>query len=70
MTSGKPPIRADEPGSSIREFDRLLKEKIFSRQNEIANLRGWKKVLRRIQIELWAWKEALTAKSKKRHKIE
>jgi hypothetical protein len=70
MSVEKPPIRADEPRSFLREFDHSLKEKISSRQNEIANLWGWRRLLRRVQIELWAWAKVLAEKSKKRRIIE
>ena len=59
-----PKIQANEPQSYIREFDRSLKEKISSRQGELANLRGWRRLLRRVRIECWAWVKTLTDKSK------
>jgi hypothetical protein len=62
-----PQIRTD-PGSFIRESDRALKERSY--QSELVNLHGWRKLVRRLRIECWAWAKTLSEKSKDPRSIE
>ena len=63
-------MRTDQPRSFLREFDRSLKDRISSRIHELNKLRGWRRIVRRVQIECWAWAKTLTTKPRNGRTIE
>ena len=59
-------IKSDRSKEIIQEIDAAVRERMLSRQAELAELRGFRKKLRRIKIELWAWMKVMTTKRKKK----
>ena len=42
----------------LHEFDKCIRESIALRQSELEGLRGLRCLIRRLKIELWAWRRA------------
>jgi hypothetical protein len=47
-----------KPFREIREYDKILRGLLAQRAHEWQRQRGIRRLIARIKIELWAWKEA------------
>ena len=50
-------IIAPNGADQIREHDRILKRLLAQRAHEWQSQRGFRRLITRIKIELWAWRE-------------
>ena len=57
-------IIAPNPIRDIEEHDRILRRLLAQRAHEWQSLRGVRRLIARIKIELWAWRE--TAREQRR----
>ena len=56
--------------NSLREFDQNLQKNLASRKGELKSLKGFRWLLRRLKIELWAWRKTLRESETDSHSIE
>ena len=50
-------IAAPDPGQGVREHDRILLRFLAQRAHEWQSQRGFRRLITRIKIEFWAWRE-------------